>query len=223
MQRRVPWVLVGIMVLAVALRLPGLGFALEQDELYTLIDAIALFDSPSKPGIAARPFYYLFQHVLLGIGPATPVALRLPPLVFGLAGVWVTWLLGTRVFNPTAGWMAALLVAISPWHLHASGFARYWTLLYLLAAVFYLFLAAAWSSDRPAHYLAALGAALLGSVTHPTFLFAAAGAALGVTLSRPDGTLGWRWPSRRAWQLLWGPWAAGLVVGALAQIGRVHV
>src|SRR6266513_1004170 len=76
-------------------------------------------------------------------------------------------------------------------------------------------------SGRPLYYLLehvllAAGAAatgILGSLTHPTFLFAGLGAALGAQLVMPDGTFGWRWPSRRAWRWLWGPWAAVLVAG----------
>ncbi|HET7229205.1 MAG TPA: hypothetical protein VFJ16_04350, partial [Longimicrobium sp.] len=37
--------------------------------------------------------------------------------------------------------------------------------------------------------------------------------ALGATLVRADGRLGWRWPSRRAWAWMWLPYLAFIVAG----------
>ena len=212
--RTTRWVPLALLALALLLRLRGLiTFPLEQDELYTVQEATQLFHTTLKPGISGRPLYYLLEHVLLAAGPATPLLLRLPPLLFGLAGVWATWRLGARLFGVTAGWVAGLLVAISPWHLYMSGFARYWSLVYLLVTLLFLCLALAASTDRSRDYAGAAVTGILGSLTHPTFLFAGLGAALGAQLVMPDGTFGWRWPSRRAWRWLWGPWAAVLVAG----------
>ena len=211
--RTTRWVPLALVALALLLRLRGLiTFPLEQDELYT-VQATQLFRTTLMPGISGRPLYYLLEHVLLAAGPATPLLLRLPPLLFGLAGVWATWRLGARLFGVTAGWVAGLLVAISPWHLYMSGFARYWSLVYLLVTLLFLCLAVAASTDRSRDYAGAAATGILGSLTHPTFLFAGLGAALGAQLVMPDGTFGWRWPSRRAWRWLWGPWAAVLVAG----------
>jgi len=214
-----------VLALALALRLRGLGgFPFEQDELYTVLEARDLFATTLQPGIEARPLYYLLQHVLLAFAPPSPIALRLLPLAFGMPGVWVTWLLGRRAFGAAGGLLAAFLVAISPWHLHASGTARYWSLVYLLAATFYLWLWTAYSSDRARDYRIALAAALLGSATHPSFLLSAAGVAIGVSVVGPEGRLRWRWPSRTAWIHLWGPWAAVLLGWylALALTGDGH-
>src|SRR5205823_5976140 len=82
---------------------------------------------------------------------------------------------------------------------------------YLLVTLLFLCLAVAASTDRSRDYAGAAATGILGSLTHPTFLFAGLGAALGAQLVMPDGTFGWRWPSRRAWRWLWGPWAAVLV------------
>ncbi|HEX8694382.1 MAG TPA: glycosyltransferase family 39 protein [Longimicrobium sp.] len=205
-----------LVALAAALRLPGLArFPFEQDELYTIQESRLLWDVPLLPGIDARPLYFLLQHALSWLAPETPVALRAMPLVFGLLGVWLVWRAGARLIGPAAGLAAGLLVAVAPWHLHASGMARYWSLLFLLAAAFYLALARGCETDRPRHLLAALAVLVAGMLTHPTFLFPAAGAALGVTLVDARGRPGWRWPSRRAWALLWGPFLAALAAFAL--------
>lgn len=207
--RRIPWTLGAVLALAAALRLPGLWrYPLEQDELYTVWESRLLWGVPLEPGIDARPLYFLLQHALSWVLPDSPAALRASPFVFGMLGVWLAWRVGSRVMGPAAGILAAFLVAVSPWHLHASGMARYWTLLFLLAGVYYLALSRGYDRDRRRDFATALVALVAGMLTHPTFLFPAAGAALGASLVTRGGGLGWRWPSRRAWAWLWIPFLA---------------
>ncbi|MEX2284964.1 MAG: glycosyltransferase family 39 protein [Gemmatimonadota bacterium] len=199
--------LAAVLLLALVLRLRGIdSFGFEQDEIYTIMESRDLFRTNLRPGIDGRPLYFLLQHVLLEILPENHVGLRIVPLLFGMLGVWVTALIGWRVFAPRAGIAAAFFLAIAPWHLHSSIFARYWSLLYLLAAVFFLFLWQSYRTDRAAHYRVALVALILGSATHPSFVFAAFGAAVGVSLVSKDGRFGLRWPSATAWRNLWVPY-----------------
>src|SRR5262245_39103251 len=209
--------LFGILILGTALRLVGLtSLPYEQDELYTVHEATYLFHSHLHPGIAGRPLYFLIQHVVLQAAGTSPLSLRLLPFVLGITGIWVTWLLGRRVFGDTAGLVAALLVAVSPWHLYTSGFARYYALLYVFAAVVCLWLPQAVDRDRPRDYLAVLAVFLLGTATHPSFAFPVIGIVVAVTVARSDGTLGWRWPTATAWRWLWGPFAVCLAAGYIA-------
>lgn len=203
-----------VLALALALRLRGISaFPLEGDEVYTIFESRDLFHTTLKPGITARPLYFLMQHVLL---PITPVSLRALPLLFGMLGVLATWALGRRIMGPTTGLVAAFLTAISPWHLYASGMARYWSLVHCLAAACVYFLFTAYQEGRRRDYLLALATGLLGSATHPAFLIALSGLVLGLHLVRPDGRIGWRWPDKPAWFYLWLPWAGALVLAVLA-------
>jgi 4-amino-4-deoxy-L-arabinose transferase-like glycosyltransferase len=214
---RVSTALAAILIVGAALRLTGLAsYPFEQDERYTVIESTRLFDSPLKPGIEGRPLYYFLQHALFTIAPDTPAGIRALPFLFGMIGLWLTWRIGNRVFGVTAGLVGALLAAISPWHLHASGSARYYALVYVLAAAAFLALLTAYRTDRSRDYLAALVVFALGSVTHPTFFFPLAGAILAVTVVDSGGRLAWRWPSRRAWRLLWIPYATMLALGYAA-------
>ena len=217
------WTLGAILLLAASLRLLGLrSYVFSQDELYTVIESTKLFHSPLRPGIGARPLYYLLEHVLLGVWPPTPLAMRVAPFVFGVLGVWLTWLVGKIVIGEVGGLLAAFLLAISPWHLFASGMARYWSLVYLMTALGYLALHRAEQRGRTRDCVLAVAVWVLASATHPTTLFPLVGAALALRLVRPDGSIGWRWPSPQVWKALWVPLALCLLGGyaALALSGN---
>jgi hypothetical protein len=138
------------------------------------------------------------------------------PLIFGLLGIWITWLLARRVAGDIAGTVAATLAALSPWHIYVSGFARYYSLLYFACGGFYLFAwtAAYWGRRRDS--LGALAFALCGSATHPSFLVAVAGPVLGLILIGNDGRFGLRRPGGTVLRLLWVPWVVALGAAAVA-------
>ncbi|MGH7665054.1 MAG: glycosyltransferase family 39 protein [Gemmatimonadaceae bacterium] len=211
---RSAWILLAILASAAMLRLWGLtDWAFEEDELYTLRDAEGI-----TRGFATRTVYFFLQHLILQVATPSPLSLRALPFAFGLLGVWMTWRLARDVFGERAAPVAALLVALSPWHLYASQFARYWTLVYLLATVLYFFLFRAVRTDRAGDYGAALAACLLGALVHPTLVFPFVGVAIAVPLLSPSGSWSPSWPTRRAWTFFWGPLAllgAGLTVAFL--------
>lgn len=209
-----------MLVLATALRLWGLdAFAFEQDELYTLRDAADLGASAGEgPGILGRPVYYLLQYLLLHVLPADPVFLRAPALLFGVAGVYATWWAARRLVGAPGGLAAAVFVAVSPWHVYHSQFARYWTLLYLVAACAFALLPAALEGrGRARTWFIVL--ALVGSLTHPTFLFALAGAAAGASAVSSTGGIRLPLPSREAWKGIWLP----LLLPLVAYFGLVRL
>jgi len=212
-RREAAWLLV-IVVGGALLRLWGLAsWQWEQDELYTLRDALTLpLASGTSPGIGGRPLYYVLQHLLLSVSSPTPLALRAPAFLFGVAGIVAAWAFGRRAFGATAGLMAAFLTAISPWHLYASQFARYWSLVFLLSAAAFALLLRLGTQESRRGLLATALILLLGSLTHPTFLFPLIGVIAAAHLLRPNGRLGIVWPSSTAWRYLWLPF--GLLLGS---------
>jgi hypothetical protein len=207
-----------VFLVGVVLRVWGaLQFPFEQDELYTAIETRFLLASPLTPGIEARPLYYFLTYPLQSWLPHSPLSLRAPALVFGVLGLWATWLLGRQWGGRPAALMALAFATVVPWHLHASSMGRYWSLVYLTAALGYYLLMRAYETERRVHYAAAFLALLIGSLTHPSFAFPMLGAVLGLTVVRSSG-LGWTWPSRRAWIWLWGPYLVALAGWALLLI-----
>lgn len=67
-------------------------------------------------------------------------AVRLPAALLGVAAVWVMYLLGREFFNNRAGLLAALCLAISPWHIQVSRYAERSPLLPLLFCLGLLYL-----------------------------------------------------------------------------------
>lgn len=209
-----------IVALAVVARLYGaIRFPFEQDELYTVDEATNLFHTKLLPGIQARPAFFLLEHPFVThLSTAEPV-LRIVALVFGLLGLWALWRLAASEIGRAGAVTALLLVAISPWHLYASSFARYYSLLFFLAALAYRYVPRAYDSDAPGDYLRALVPLLIGAWTHPSFAFPIAGAILALTLLHGDGSFGWRWPSRNAWMYLYAP----LVGASILIFAIIHV
>jgi hypothetical protein len=205
-----------ILAIGVGLRIySAFAFPFDQDELYTIMESRDLFDTVLKPGIEGRPLYYLIQHPLLAL-PNTEAMLRLLPTIFGVLGLLVTMVAARTLVGPVAAISALLLASLSPWHLYTSGTARYFSLVFLLAAVVTWRLPIAVERDRARDFLIVLATLMVGTATHPSFVFPAAALALSVTLMRREGALRWHWPSKRAWTFLWGPYAAFLAVAYLA-------
>lgn len=200
-------VLLLILAVGALLRLPGIWqFDVWQDEIYSIYEARDLIHSPFGPGgMELRPLYFLALHPLTIIAPRAIVLLRLPSLVFGLLGIAATWSLAYRNLGRNAALVAAGILAVLPLHINASQIIRYWSLIYLLGALYAGALLRAMSSDRRRDHLMALLWLVLGTLTHPTFAITAVGMTLAAHLVTNAGRIGWRWPTASAWRLTWVP------------------
>jgi hypothetical protein len=213
--------LIVILLVAFVVRLYGvITFPFEQDELYTINEATLLFDTPLLPGIQARPLFFFLTHPIVTNLPQIPEILRILPLIFGILGVWVTWILASKLLSNRAALFAALLAALSPWHMYASAFTRYYSLIYLLAALVYWLVPKAYDTDDPKTYFWAFVALLLGLWTHPSFVFPVAAAILVVMTFTREGKIRWQWPTKNGWLYLWGPFfgASAIVWGTIRAV-----
>lgn len=208
--------LCGLVLVAATLRLPGLGYhEFHADEVVLLRqsrraiegDDAALAEHTKGPGEIAVALV-----VYRALGTADEATARLPFALASVASVLALALLGGRLFNPTVGWVAGLLLAVNGFALGLSRIAQYQAVILLLSALSML---AAWEfyRGRERRWLLLLSTlTAFGLIFHYEFgLLAPALACLVV--------LGWR-RARRAERgclvnaALWGGTAGGALVAA---------
>lgn len=124
--------LAGLVVLALALRFWRLGdWNFEATEIFTLRDSLHL--RASNP----RPLSYALNYYL--VRPFTPLnefGLRLLPALFGVLAIPAFYFVSRRLTGSRAALLGAVLLTISDLHVFYSQFARYWSLVILLCAVY---------------------------------------------------------------------------------------
>lgn len=121
--------LFAVLAAALVLRLPGLAGPLWYDEVMTLVTHVRLpWAEMMRDYSMNHHYFFSFQAKLavdlLGEGP---LALRLPALVFGLAGIWAAWWLSRPLAGPGMALLVAALLAVSYHHIWFSQNARGYT------------------------------------------------------------------------------------------------
>jgi len=137
--RRPAIILLLILLLAAFLRLVKPGQSppgLNQDEAVHIWNAWCLLKmGKDQTGVSWPIFYFrtigsnntpLYIYALipfLAVGGLSIWTARLLSAVAGIACIPVIYYVGSRLFNRNVGLMAALLLALNPWHLHLSRWA----------------------------------------------------------------------------------------------------
>jgi len=85
------------------------------------------------------PLFYFLMHFWLKLG-RSEWFLRLPAVLFGMATVYLVYLLGKKIAGEKLGLISALFLAVAPYHIYYSQEARMYTLLAFLATASMLFL-----------------------------------------------------------------------------------
>ncbi len=93
-----------------------------------LPQVLAAFTRPGENG----PLYYLLLRPWLALMGQSEYALRWTSVFAGLLALPLTFIWGRRLFNPTIGLIAALLLAVNPYHLWYSQEARMYALLVVM-------------------------------------------------------------------------------------------
>lgn len=124
--------LIGLLTVALAVRLPELNAGMWFDEIRTLVEymrmgpgeVLATYDSTNQ-----HILYSLVARASIGWLGESALALRLPAVVFGVGSVWATWWLGRRLTSGREALLAAALLALSYHHVWFSQDARGYTAL----------------------------------------------------------------------------------------------
>lgn len=131
------------------IRLISLNQSLWLDEATSaLVARMPLVDIFTKflPGDFHPPLYYLIlKHWVLFFG-SSEMALRIPSVIFGVATVYLVYLIGKKVSGSQVGLIAAILLATSGLGIYYSQEARMYSLAaFLVSLSVYLFLRKKWA------------------------------------------------------------------------------
>ena len=204
-------VLVALVALGLAVRIPGLDGGLWYDEIVTLVISIRqplVEILTSYPGNNAHPLYSVVAHVTTGMLGEQAWSARLPAVLFGVATIPVIYGFGRAVASRGEGLVAAAALAVSYHHVWFSQNARGYSALALWAV------AATWLVVRSraratiANQVGYGVVGALGAYTHLTMGFVVAAHGIAV-LARQVRR------SRPAPEAAWLPFLGFGVVGAL--------
>lgn len=204
------WPLLPIVVTAVAIAGTVARFA--ADTPLWLDEALSVNISSLPVGDIAEalrhdghpPLYYLLLHGWMEVFGDSDIAVRAMSGVLSVLSLPVAWLVGRRRGGSTVGWLAVLVLAVSPFALRYATETRMYSLIVLLTLLGWLALMAALDESRP---LALVGLALTSGallLTHywSFWLLGSVGIVLLLRWWRSDGA------DRRA------SWRAALAVAA---------
>src|SRR6476659_7611478 len=199
-----------LVLLGFLLRFWRLGaWSFESDEVFMLRDSI--HPTLRNP----RPLLYFLNHYV--VAPLTPLnefGLRLLPAFFGVLAIQAFYLVSRRLVGTRSALFATFLVTVSPLLVIFSQFARYWSLVFLLCAIYpYALYLGVRERDR-AMLILGIGTFMLACLAHPAsvLLIGGPGVWLAFTYLRPSYI-------RRAWnqQLVrWGIVTALVLVLVIA-------
>jgi mannosyltransferase len=202
--------LVCLTVLALVLRFWRLGnWSLDSDEVFMLRDSL----NPSLGN--PRPLLYFLNHYLVGpLVPLDEFGLRVLPAIFGVLAIPAFYLVARRLVGTRAALFGALLLTVNPLHVYYSQFARYWSLVFLLSAVYpYALYIGLREHNRRALALG-LVTGVLASLAHPCSVILVGGLGvwiLATYLTRDQLAHLWGQKSVR-----WGTLVAVILTGAIA-------
>lgn len=133
-----------ILAFGLIVRLISLNQSLWLDEATTaLVSKMSLGDMFTKflPGDFHPPLYYLLVKYWVDIFGNSEISLRLPSVFFGVATIYLIFLIGKEVVGKNVGLVASVLLATSGLHIYYSQEARMYSLVTLLVSyLVYLFL-----------------------------------------------------------------------------------
>jgi 4-amino-4-deoxy-L-arabinose transferase-like glycosyltransferase len=179
----------GIMLLALALRLPSLGDSLAGDELATNfvvhgfgVGNVLWIVRHGKE--ATPPLFFLLTWLTKGFGGNG--GLRLVSLLAGLATIPVTYLVGVRTVGQAAAMVGAALVALSPFQIAYATQARAYSLMMLFCILACLALLVALESGGVAWWVAYGLFVAAALYTHYTSIFVLAVLFGWAFITRPE-------------------------------------
>lgn len=172
-------------IVAAALRLFGANDQLWFDEIATLLDSVR------KPlGVIVTHFpsdndhvlYSALAHISVGLGGETPLMLRLPAVLFGIASIPLIYTMGTRATTRFEAVASAILATVAAYHVWFSQNARGYTILLVLTLLGTQLILDGLNTRSIKPWLGFAVASALGAYTHLSMVLAVLGQAIAVAL-----------------------------------------
>lgn len=204
--KQVVWLIAGLVVVAAVFRFWRLGdWNFQATEIFTLRDSVTpQFTNPRPLGYLLT--YYLVRPFL----PLNEFGLRLLPAVFGVLAIPALYLVGRRLIGTNAALFGALFLALSPLHIMYSQLARYWSLVFLLCAI-YPYATYLGIRDRNPRALGlGLLTGVLATLAHPVSLLLIVGPMIAFLWPYVRPSAWRRMRSRRSFR--WASLAVGLLL-----------
>lgn len=177
--------LTGILLLGAALRFYRLGdWSLWFDEALTISDAL----HTDHWSFHYRPLNYMVTKVALEALGSNEFAARLVPCLLGIATIALTYWLVRSLLGHRQGLLAALFLALSPWHIYWSQNARHYSLVMFTVSLLCLVLYRGFETNRKALIVMALFLSAVVYISHPLGVFVVPGVVAYLVIVK------WLWP-----------------------------
>lgn len=161
-------------LVALLVRIPGLGSGLWADEIFAVMESIRTpfpHSLTDFPGDNKHPLYALLAHASTLVFGEHIWSVRLPALLFGVATVPLLYNLGSRITRASESLAAAALLAVSYHHVWFSQNARGYIMVAFWAVLTTLLLVHAMRERITVSWIWPGIAAGLGAYTQLTFVF----------------------------------------------------
>lgn len=171
-----------MLLVALAFRLPFLtgAFGIDDDEFYSMRNSEQLLATPTPAAAKAWPVTFAMSRAATEVFGLSPFSLRLFPFLCGILAPLALVRIGGRFVGPRAALLAALLLAVWPWHQYYSGLARYYAPLFLFSLLLIDRIDRLLTGPRRGDVAAFVLLLVLSAATHTTGLLAVGGAVVAV-------------------------------------------
>jgi hypothetical protein len=157
-----------LLLVAALLRSFRLGhWGLKGDEIFTLRDSL----TTAWPSSAKDLLFCFNYHLIRPWTELDELSLRLLPALFGIVSVPALYWLTRCALNRRAALFGAILLTFNPTHVLRSQQARYWSLVFLLSAIYVLAIYIGLRDRKPLWTWAGIVCFGLAALAHPTGAF----------------------------------------------------
>jgi 4-amino-4-deoxy-L-arabinose transferase-like glycosyltransferase len=182
MKKRVDFILLAVVVAALALRLPHLGYSFYGDEMFSLLRDSGTFLTRSEDRF--RPVFFSLLYLWRQLGFHGEIGLRMLPLIFGLAQIPLAYHIGRRLGGEPLARAFAVLMAVSPMLVEFSQELRMYSMVAFLALLqVWIFLRLRERSSL-GWWIAFVAVTWIGVYTHLHYWLFVAGLALSLFRER---------------------------------------